>query len=62
MTNNTCFQSLGVRLMVNVKLRRKKIVTNISFNFWSVWLLNHTHDKSLEIGASIKRLFGFGNL
>ena len=44
MTNNTCFQSLGVRLMVNVKLRRKKIVTNISYNFWSVWLLNHTHD------------------
>ena len=48
--------------MLNVKLRKKKKVTDISFYFWSVWFLNHTHGQSLGIGASTKRVIGFGNL
>ena len=47
--------------MLNVKLR-KKIVTDISFYFWSVWLLNHTHGQFIGIRASTKRVLGFGNL
>ena len=41
---------------------RKKIVIDISFCFWSVWLFNHTHGHSLRIGASTKKLLGLGNL
>ena len=41
---------------------KKKIVTNISFCFWNVWLFNHTHGRSLGIWASTKRLLELENL
>jgi len=39
----------------------KKIVTNISFCFWSVWLFNYTCGHSLGIWERTKRTLGLGN-